>query len=370
MDKLLWLTSLILRNHLDLVTAGLLLCYTLPTVSGLTLPIAFLIGCTLTFNRLSMDSEYVVLKAAGVSVYRMLVPLGAAAVVVYGVASFVLMYVSPWGFQGLQQLFFEVARSRAYYHLRAHEFNDTFKGLVLYVERTVPELQRLEGIFIADTRSGVSQVITAQAGDLLLQPEAMRVILRLEQGTIHRYVPTSKRYHLLQFGHYDVTLDLDTQLARQTRDAVRPRELFPSQFQAEIERRQALGRNPRDLILFWHKLFALPFACIIFAGLGPALGVVQPKSGRSAGYVLGLGAIFVYYFFLTASDALAEEIHVFPAVLAAWFPNVCMAGITLLLLRRTARDAPPLEVAWFWNGLRHCWQRWRLRSARQSAPPV
>jgi lipopolysaccharide export system permease protein len=369
-DKLLWLTSLILHNHLDLVTAGLLLCYTLPTVSGLTLPIAFLIGCTLTFNRLSMDSEYVVLKAAGVSVYRMLVPLFAAAVVVYGVASFVLMYVSPWGFQGLQRLFFEVARSRAYYHLRAHEFNDTFKGLVLYVERTVPEWQRLEGIFIADTRSGVSQVITAQAGDLLTQPEAMRVILRLEQGTIHRYAPPYKRYHILQFGHYDVILDLDTQLARQARDEVRPRELFPSQFRAEIERRQALGRNPRDLLLFWHKLFALPFACIIFAGLGPALGVVHPKSGRSAGYVLGLGAIFVYYFFLTASDALAEAVRFLPAFVAAWFPNVCMGSITILLLRRTARDAPQLEVAWLWDGPRRLWQRWRLRSVVQPVPPA
>ena len=369
-DKLLWLTSLILRNHLDLVTAGLLLGYTLPTVSGLTLPIAFLIGCTLTFNRLSMDSEYVVLKAAGVSVYRMLVPLGAAAVVVYGMASGVLMYVSPWGFQGLQRLFFEVARSRAYYHLRAHEFNDTFRGLVLYVERTVPELQRLEGIFIADTRSGASQVITAQAGALVLQPEAMRVLLRLEHGTIHRYAPPSKRYHLLQFRHYDVTLDLDTQLARQARDDVRPRALFPSQFDAAIERWRALGRNPRDLVLFWHKLFALPFACIIFAGLGPALGVVHPKSGRSAGYVLGVGAIFVYYLFLTASDALAEAIGSLPAFLAAWFPNVCMGGITLLLLRRTARDAPPLEVACLWDGPRRLWQRWRRRSTVQPAPPV
>jgi lipopolysaccharide export system permease protein len=364
-DKLLWLTSLILHNHLDLVTAGLLFCYTLPTVSGLTLPIAFLIGCTLTFNRLSMDSEYVVLKAAGVSVYRMLVPLFAAAVVVYGLASFVLMYVSPWGFQGLQRLFFEVARSRAYYHLRAHEFNDTFKGLVLYVERTVPELQRLEGIFIADTRSGVSQVITAQAGDLLTQSEAMRVILRLEQGAIHRYAPPYKRYHVLQFSHYDVILDLDSQLARQARDAVRPRELFPSQFRAEIARQQRLGKNPRSLLLFWHKLFALPFACMIFAGLGPALGVVHPKSGRSAGYVLGLAAIFVYYFFLTASDALAEALPFLPTSLAAWFPNLCMGSITILLLRRTARDAPQLDVAWLWDGPRRLWQRWRLRQGRR-----
>jgi lipopolysaccharide export LptBFGC system permease protein LptF len=78
-DKLLWLLSLILRNHLDVVTSVRLLGYTLPTVSGLTLPIAFLIGCTLTFNRLSMDSEYVVFRAAGVSLGRMLVPLGVVA---------------------------------------------------------------------------------------------------------------------------------------------------------------------------------------------------------------------------------------------------------------------------------------------------
>jgi len=98
-DKLLWLTSLILRNHLDLLTSIRLLGYTLPTVSGLTLPIAFLIGCTLTFNRLSMDSEYVVFRTAGISLARMLVPLAAAAVVVYRLSTYVLMFLSSWGFQ-------------------------------------------------------------------------------------------------------------------------------------------------------------------------------------------------------------------------------------------------------------------------------
>ena len=362
-DKLLWLASLILRNHLDLLTSGLLLCYTLPTISGLTLPIAFLIGCTLTFNRLSMDSEYVVLKAAGISMYRLLVPLWAAAVVVYGLSSFVLMYVSPWGFQGLQRLFFEVARSRAYYHLQAHAFNDGFQGLVLYVERTVPEQQRLEGVFIADTRSGVSQIITAQAGELFSQPEALRVVLRLEQGTIHRSAPPYKRYHVLDFDRYDVILTLDTSLARQARDEARPRELFPSQLREEIARRQALGQHPRALVLYWHKLFALPFASIIFAGLGPALGVVQPKSGRSSGYVLGLGAIFVYYIFLTASDALTDKMPFFPAFLAAWFPNICMSGITILLLRRVSREATPFDVAWLWESSQRLWHRWRPRPA-------
>jgi lipopolysaccharide export system permease protein len=273
------------------------------------------------------------------------------------------MYVSPWGFQGLQRLFFEVARSRAYYHLQAREFNDTFKGLMLYVERILPEQERFEGVFIADTRPDISQIITAQAGALVIQPEALRVILRLDQGAIHRSVPPYKRYDILRFSHYDVILDLDTRLARQARDEARPRELFPSQLRAEIARQQALGKNPRPLVLYWHKLFALPFASIIFAGLGAALGVVDPKAGRSAGYVLGLGAIFVYYIFLTASDALADKILFFPAVLAAWFPNICMSGVTLLLLRRTSRDVAALDVAWLWQGPQRLWQRWRPQPA-------
>src|SRR5262249_18741595 len=119
-DKLLWLTSLILHNPLGLVTCGLFFFFSLAAVRCLTPPICFLIGCTLTFNRLSMDSEYVVLKAVGVSVYRILVPLFAAAVVVYGLASFVLLDGSPWGFPGLQRLFFWVARSVAYLPFGVH----------------------------------------------------------------------------------------------------------------------------------------------------------------------------------------------------------------------------------------------------------
>ena len=84
---------------------------------------------------------------------------------------------------------------------------------------------------------------------LVIQPEALRVILRLDQGAIHRSAPPYKRYDILQFSHYDVILDLDTRLARQARDEARPRELFPSQLRAEIARQQALGQNPRPLVL-------------------------------------------------------------------------------------------------------------------------
>ena len=111
------------------------------------------------------------------------------------------------------------------------------------------------------------------------------------------------------------------------------REMFPHQVRAEIARREALGEGVRALRLSWHKLFALPFACLIFAGLGPALGAIQTRSGRSAGYLLSIAGIFVYYVLLSASDALGEDNRL-PPMLAAWLPNLCMVALTALLLHR------------------------------------
>ena len=343
LDKLLWMTSLVLQNRLDAGMSWRLLCYTLPTVSGLTLPIGFLMGCTLTLHRMSADNELVVLRAAGMSVYRLLLPFFTIAVVAYALSAFALMYVSPWGFQGLQRLVFDIARDRAYYHLRPQAFNDAFKGLVFYVERTYPQARRFEGVFVADNRSQVTQVITAEQGELLVQPEALQVVLRLSKGIIHRFVPADARYHLVHFGQYDVVLDLDTRLARQSAGSAGVRELFPHQLRAEISRREALGEDARALRLFWHKLFALPFACIIFAGLGPALGATQTRSGRSAGYLLSVAGIFVYYILLSASDALGEDSRLSP-VFAAWLPNLCMLGLTALLLHRHVHGS--LRIGW------------------------
>jgi lipopolysaccharide export system permease protein len=367
LDKLLGLGNFMLRNHLDVWTCLRFLGYMLPTVGGLALPIALLLGSILTFNRLSADSEYIVLKAAGISFYRLLLPLFMAASVVYGASSFALMYGSPWGLQGLRRLIFEVARSQAYYYLRPREFNDTFAGLVLYVERLRPEERQLEQVFIADTRVAPPQVITARHGELLTRTDTWQVLLRLEDGTIHRYVPAQKRYHLLRFRSYNVHLDLDAPMARGFKRELQPRELFPAQLQQEVRRRQAAGEESRPLVLFWHTLFALPFACLIFAGLGPALGVVETRSGRSGGYVLGLLAIFVYYIFLTAGTALGEKTP-FPPMLAAWLPNLCMGLGTALLLQRTARSGTRLAISAGFGLVLHPWQRRRTRFGNQPTP--
>jgi lipopolysaccharide export LptBFGC system permease protein LptF len=103
---------------------------------------------------------------------------------------------------------------------------------------------------------------------------------------------------------------------------------------------------------------------MLFAGLGPTLGVVETRSGRSGGYVLGLLAIFIYYIFLTAGTALGEKTS-FSPLLAAWLPNLCMGLGTALLLRRTARAGTRLDISSGFGLALHPWQRWRTRFGNQ-----
>ncbi|ETW93817.1 MAG: hypothetical protein ETSY1_37595 [Candidatus Entotheonella factor] len=336
LDKLFRIASLALNYRLEWFSVVQLFSYLLPTVSGLTLPIAFLVGCTLTFNRLSTDSEFVALKASGISFYRLLLPLLPVAVLVYALSSAMLMYGSPWGFQGVKHLFVDVARSRVIYELRPGEFLDAFEGLSVYIERRELQEQRLEGIFIAQTRVQPQQVITADDGELLASADGLQILLRLKDGHLHRYDPEQKRYHLLRFDHYDVRLNLHTRLARWLNRPAKPREFFPAQLQAEIAARQDKGEDVSQLVLFRYKHFTLPFACLLFAGLGPSIGVVRTRSGRSSGYIVGVGVIFVYYLCLTASDTVARDLGA-PLLLASWFPNLAMCSVTLWLVRRTAQ---------------------------------
>jgi lipopolysaccharide export system permease protein len=361
LDKLLWIASFVLRYHLSFLELLRFLGYTLPTIGGFALPVAFLIGAILTFNRLSTDNEYIALKAAGVSFYRLIMPLGVVACGLYVVTSASLMYGAPWGFQGVRGLVFEVARTRVHTYLRPGEFNDAFAGLVVYVEQTHATLPQLEGIFLADTRATPPHVITARQGELLSRADSLQVVLRLHDGELHRYTQTETRYHVLRFAQYDVRLDLDTHLARRARKEVEPHEMFPSELRQEIANRQAAGKPYRQLVFFQHTLFALPFACIIFAGLGPVLGVVETRSGRSGGYVFGLLAVFFYYIFLTGGKVLGEQ-TTFPVFLAAWLPNLCLGGITALLMRRTARGLMRFETYWRLG--------WRPRVRRRPRPSI
>ena len=72
----------------------LFLC-TIPPVLAFTLPIGVLVGVLIGLGRLSADSEIVALHASGISLRRLLLPIGVVAVVATGATLLNTFWLSP-----------------------------------------------------------------------------------------------------------------------------------------------------------------------------------------------------------------------------------------------------------------------------------
>ena len=61
------------------------------------------------------------------------------------------------------------------------------------------------------------------------------------------------------------------------------------------------------LNLEFHKKFALPFACLALGFLGLSLGISTKKGGKTSGFVISLGIIFLYYVMMTTQPQSGPE---------------------------------------------------------------
>src|SRR5277367_4054635 len=78
--QLVRLMDLIVRHSGGTATIALLFVCTLSPVLIFTIPMAVLVGVLIGLGRLSSDSEIVALHASGISLRRLLVPIGCVAI--------------------------------------------------------------------------------------------------------------------------------------------------------------------------------------------------------------------------------------------------------------------------------------------------
>src|SRR5208283_5723262 len=94
----------------------------------------------------------------------------------------------------------------------------------------------------------------------------------------------------------------------------------------------------------FHRRFALPAACLVLALVGIPLGLSAHKGGRSAGFVLTILLVFIYYFFSLIGVSLARQ-GKFTPWLGVWAGNIFFFLCGLFLLWRV--DRMPFDFSSF-----------------------
>ncbi len=357
--RILKLVEMVVNRGVPLLEVLKLFSYILPAFLEVTVPMAVLLAVMVAFGRLSSDSEIVALKTSGVSLYQLTRPVALFAAVIYLIALALSLYARPWGNSLLRNALYEIAKTRASAGIKEKVFSDDFAGLVIYVDRIEPPGNTLRGILISDTRDPTQHnTVFAEVG-LLVPNEALHVlVLRLLGGTIHAFYPQDRSYHRTEFSIYDISLDLNTALAKLQPREKDQSEMTVPELQAAIAARRATGQPAHAEAVELQRKFSIPFACLAFAGLAVPLGIRPSRSARSRGFTMSLSIIFAYYVLLSMGESLGER-GVLSAAVALWIPNVLLTSLALLLFMRAAREREP----WQFRRLRTWALSLRLRLA-------
>jgi len=314
-----------------------------PQALGLTIPMSLLLGLLVAFGRLSADREFVAMQACGVSLLRLLRPVGVLSILCWAATSYVLLVAVPNANQAFREITFNIVAARAEGEVRPRVFFEDFPDLVLYV-RDIPPEGGWNRVFMADSRETQQPAIyLARHGRVVIDRNARTVQMVLNEGTRHT-ADAAGKYEVFRFKDLILTVNPERVFPR-TGPARGEREMSIAELRARAAQIEREGGSPHNPLMEIHKKFSIPFACLVFGLIGLALGASNRRDGKLASFVLGIAVIFVYYVLLWLGQAMAKG-QMVPAWLAVWLPNIVLgiAGGLLFTWRDRAADRP-LRIA-------------------------
>ena len=310
-----------------------------PMSLGLTIPMSLLMALLVAFGRLSADREFVAFQACGVSMRRLLRPVGLVSIICCAATAYVLMVAVPAGNQRSREITFNIIASQAEGEVKPRMFFDRFPNIVLYV-REIPPTGGWEGVFMSDNRSGEgSEIYLAKRGRIVIDRTKKTVEMVLDDVTRHSADPIGKS----EVSRLDrVLLNLSPETMFPSGGPPKgDREMSIPELRARADEIRAQGEFPHNQLFEIHKKYSIPAACLVFGLIGLALGATNRRDGKLASFVIGVAIVFVYYILLWLGQSLTKGRMLAPW-LAAWLPNIVLgiAGIIFFKWRGRVADRP------------------------------
>jgi lipopolysaccharide export system permease protein len=229
-----------------------------PFIVAMTLPMAVLLAVLYAFSHLAADNEITAMRASGISVYQVLVPVMAWGVFM-SVFNFAFVdQVLPRSNARLRNLLIDIGRKKPTLELREQVINEVPPSqYFLRANRIDGATGRLREVTIYDVGGDASRrIIYADSGFMAYAEGKTDLSLRLFDGSIHQYrTAEPEGFQLTYFKVNDIRVrNVYDELERNTSESVRgDREMSTCEMLAVIrdadrERDEAI-RERRDLLL-------------------------------------------------------------------------------------------------------------------------
>jgi len=336
------LLELVVRNSASLGTVVEIFLLTLPNMFTVTIPMAVLVGILLGLSRLAADSEITAMRASGIGVWSFVGVVAIVSVMGWGIGLANTLYLAPRASRTTLRLEAELLNAQASYEVQRGVFYEDFKNYVLYVQDVRPAsgAANWREIFLADLTDPESPRITTGASATVVNGTDQTAIMRMRDGTEHQTTANQPdQYNVSTFSQTDLPLTLSTQ-----------EDIHPGRNESPIlamSNQELLARSRKPggqwYLIELYKRFAYPAACLVLMLVGVPLGISSQRGGKSAGFVLTIVLVFLYYFLSSTGTALARQNKV-SAVVGVWLANALFATCGVVLLRQMSTGGAALAA--------------------------
>jgi lipopolysaccharide export system permease protein len=325
--------AVVLRG-MPLLVALQIFIYRLPGIVVYIFPMATLLAALLAFSRLSHDSEVIAFRAAGISLFRLIVPvLGLGLLVSLANLTFSEIVV-PESNKAAKNLLIETSlqsQPKLQKNIFVPELQHGVLKRIFYARSM--KGSSMEGVIVQEfnPEGGLSQIINAKQASW----KSGKNQWLFRDGIIYLIAESGEYKHLIKFNEQHITIKYtpaDLYIGDRN-----PDEMTLQELKEFISLKEKMGVDTVDLQIQYNMKLSIPFASLVFALLGAPLGLSPRRAAGSIGLGLSIIVIFFYYILTFVSLAVGET-RLLPPVAAAWVPNLVTGGVGWYILKRASEQ--------------------------------
>ena len=327
----------IIRNHVPLATVGAYLVNLTPDMLYQIAPLAVLIATLVTFGVLNRNSEIIAMKATGISLYRLVVPIVSIAAVLSVCLFLFDQYYLPQA-NRRQEALRNIIKGRPAQTVLHPEHNWIFgqphagePGRIFYYEFFDPDRKEFANLsvfeFDPSTFSLTRRIFAAR---VFRDPD--KDSWRFEDGWVRDMTgpePISYR----EFRQTEFS-EIHEDPGYFTKENLQSQEMNFGQLDGYIrDLRQSGFDTMRLRVALWHKV-AYPLIAVVMAVLAIPFALSMGRRGSLTAIAVAIGVALAYFVVNGTFEAMGN-VNYLPAALAAWASDILFALVGGYLLLRT-----------------------------------
>lgn len=278
--------------------------------SAIILPLAFYLAVLLAFSRLYRDNEMAVLAACGIGQLRLLIPVLRVTLLFSLFIGALTLYLSPWALDKARHLIQQSEARTDIQALGTGKFRETPSGEgVIYIEETNETSDKLQNIFIQQSKGQSSSIISSSTGYQYTDAKTGIRYLILENGYRYDGQPGEGDYVVTRFKQHGIRLT-DQEL------------LSANRRHKELSTMELWNRWQRHDVAEFQSRISTVLVGIILAVMALPLSKTSARQGRYTKVGLALLIYIIYTNLLNASQVWLERGEISYAIGLWWVHGI------------------------------------------------